>query len=337
MPFVLRDVQILRGAQAGDDFTRRKPKLGDEARAADGRGADWEDLVRKARLVGSVVTPLEPFGVRIGGVDLSRSLGEADQAAFRELLFEHGVLVFEGQSLEDADQRRLMSYIGRVSGGLNGFTVLDPEGNLGRTNICFHSDYAFTEKPITALSLFGIDVEDGETCTRFADGAAGYERLPQALKARLAGRQALAVLPRDQGLVQIDQPIPEDMPSIVRDAVIDHPVTGRKIVYIHEMQCGAIVGLDPAEGRALAHEVYEHIYAEPNVYTHRWKKGDLVVWDNVGVHHARPPLDGVRKRSLRRIAVAEKELVELCPEYAGRNGPLQMLGAGKVVDRSAAA
>lgn len=277
------------------------------------------------------IEPLEPFGARIVGLDLRAPLSPESQQAFRDLLFEHGVLVFEGQNLAEADQRRLMGHIGRVAGGLNGFTMLDPEGNLGRTNICFHSDYAFTAKPITALSLFAVEVEDGQTCTRFASGTRGYEAMPVRLKAALEGRKALSVLPKDQGLVQIDEPIPADMPSIVREAIIDHPVTGQKVVYIHEMQCGEIVGLPAEESRALAHAVYDAIYRPTNVYTHAWKKGDLVVWDNVGVHHARPALDdAVARRSLRRIAVAEKDLAELCPEYAGPNGPLVKLSQGQV-------
>jgi taurine dioxygenase len=283
------------------------------------------------------VSPLEPFGVRIEGVDLRSALSAEQQAGFRDLLFEHGVLVFEGQSLEDADQRRLMGYLGRVAGGLNGFTMLDPEGNLGRTNICFHSDYAFTSKPITALSLFAADVEDGQTCTRFACGARGYDLLPQSLRARLDAAVAHSVLPIDQGLVQIDQPVPADMPSIVREAVIAHPQTGRKIVYVHEMQCAGIVGLTPGQASELLHEVYDHLYQPANVYTHSWNKGDLVVWDNVGVHHARPPLEGVAKRSLRRIATAEKDLVDLCPEYAQEGGPLMMLSRGQVVEHKAGA
>jgi taurine dioxygenase len=283
------------------------------------------------------IQDLQPFGVRVSGVDLAKPLSAADQQVFRDLVFEHGVVVFENQDLSDPDQRRLMSYIGRVAGGLNGFTVLEPEGNLGRTNICFHSDYAFTDTPITALSLYGLDVEPGQSCTRFASADRAYERLPAELRQALAGRKALSVLPKDQGLVQVDQPIPADMPSIVREAILTHPVTGKTIVYVHEMQCARIEGMPEAESRDLLHALYGSIYQDANVYTHSWKAGDLVVWDNVGVHHARPSLEGVARRSLRRIAVAEKDLAELCPEYAGKNGPLEMLSRGKVVDTAAAA
>jgi taurine dioxygenase len=288
-----------------------------------------------AKLGGASFEPLQPFGVRVSGVDLSETLSPGDQQAFRDLVFQHGVVVFEGQTLSDADQRRLMGHIGRVSTGLNGFTVLDPEGNLGRTNICFHSDYAFTDTPITALSLYALDVQPGETCTRFASGGAGYARLSAELRATLDGVKVLSVLPKDQGLVQADQPIPEDMPSIVRDAIVAHPVTGQKIVYVHEMQCAHVEGLPANESRALLQATYDAIYDEANIYTHAWKNGDLVVWDNLAMHHARPALDGVAKRSLRRIAVAEKELVELCPEYARANGPLEMLSRGQVVEPTA--
>jgi taurine dioxygenase len=288
-----------------------------------------------AKLGGASVEPLQPFGVRVSGVDLSWPLDPNDEQAFREFVFEHGVVAFEGQDLSDADQRRLMSYIGRVSTGLNGFTLLDPDGNLGRTAICFHSDYAFTTIPVTALSLYALDVEPGQTCTRFASGVAGYARLPAELRAALDGVKVLSVLPKDQGQVQADRPIPQDMPSIVRDAIVVHPVTGQKIVYVHEMQCAHVEGLPPAKSRALLQATYDAIYAEANVYTHVWKNGDLVVWDNLAMHHARPALDGVARRSLRRIAVAEKELVELCPEYARANGPLEMLSRGQVVEKAA--
>jgi taurine dioxygenase len=318
-------VQKRRAAVATND----KPSQGDHRRSR-----SREDGMSQIDH-GFRVSHLQPFGVRIEGVDLRRPLSAEQQARFRDLLFEHGVLVFERQALEDADQRRLMGYLGRVAGGLNGFTMLDPEGNLGRTNICFHSDYAFTSTPITALSLFAADVNDGQTCTRFACGARGYDLLPADLRAALEGAEALSVLPIDQGLVQVDQPVPANMPSIVREAIIDHPVNGRRTVYVHEMQCAGVVGMADAESRTLLHAVYDHLYQPANVYTHRWNRGDLVVWDNVGVHHARPPLEGVTRRSLRRIATAEKDLVELCPEYAGANGPLAMLSRGQVVEPAA--
>jgi taurine dioxygenase len=277
--------------------------------------------------------PMEPFGAKVD-YDMSRPLGPEDRKAFADLLYRHGVLVFENQDLTDPEQRRIMGYLGRVSAGYNGFSMLDPEGELGRTRITYHSDYAFTHTPITALSLFAVGVTEGRTCTNFAHGGRAYDLLPPDLKARLEGKQALACLPKDQGLVQLYEPFPEGMPSIVRDVIIDHPVTGEKIVYIHELQCCGVEGLPEAESRALVEETFAHIYQPANIYSHAWKNGDLVVWDNVALQHGRPELDEtVVKRSLRRIATAEKELLELCPDFARDDAVVAQLSRGKIVEK----
>jgi taurine dioxygenase len=274
---------------------------------------------------------MAPFGIRVD-FDLRQPLGPEEETALPELLFRYGVLVFENQDLSDARQREVMATIGRVSGGYNGFSMLDPDGELGRTKITFHSDYAFTEKPMTALSLFAVDVSAGETCTNFASGVRAYERMPQALKEKIAGRRSRAVLPKDQGLISLYEPFPEGMPSIVRDIVVDHPVTGEKIVYIHELQCTGVEGLSKEDGQALAEEVFAEIYRPENVYSHAWKNGDLVIWDNMSMQHGRPALgDNVKKRSLRRIGVSEKELLELCPEFARDDAVVAQLSRGKIV------
>jgi taurine dioxygenase len=275
---------------------------------------------------------IEPFGVKVD-YDLRRPLSAEDRKAFADLLYANGVLVFEGQDLSDAQQRQVMGYLGRVSGGYNGFSMLDPEGELGRTGIAYHSDYGFTSQPITALSLFAADVSEGESCTNFANGVRGYARLPQDLKDRLVGKQARAVLPKDQALIQLDQPFPEGMPSIVRDVVIDHPVSGEKTVYVAELQTCWIENMPEAQGKALVREVYGHIYQPDNIYSHVWKNGDLVIWDNVGMQHGRPALGDIAKRSLRRIATAEKELLELCPDFARDDAVVAQLSRGKVVEK----
>ena len=265
---------------------------------------------------------MEPFGVKVGGLDLNQPLTAEEEKAIPDLLFKHGVVVFEGQDLSDARQREIMAVIGRVSAGYNGFSMLDPDGELGRTKIAYHSDYAFTSKPMTALSLFGVAVTEGETCTNFANGIRALERMPQALRDKIADKQSRAVLPKDQGLIQLYEPFPEGMPSIVRDIVVDHPMTGEKIVYIHELQCTGIEGMEKAEAQALVEEVFAEIYRPDNIYSHMWKNGDLVIWDNMSMQHARPPLgDNVKKRSLRRIGVAEKELSGTRPRLRqGRRG-----------------
>lgn len=66
-----------------------------------------------------------------------------------------------------------------------------------------------------------------------------------------------------------------------------------------------------AESEALIAELFEHLYADDNVYEHRWHNGGLVIWDNL----ARPDLSGCVPRVLQRIVVAEKTFFELCAQF----------------------
>jgi taurine dioxygenase len=73
-------------------------------------------------------------------------------------------------------------------------------------------------------------------------------------------------------------------------------------------------GMSPAESEALYGHVLAHLLSEPHVYGHQWRQGDLVVWDNLAVAHARQSLSDAGGRTLRRVTVNEYAIVEL---YAG--------------------
>ena len=69
------------------------------------------------------------------------------------------------------------------------------------------------------------------------------------------------------------------------------------------MQTDSIVGLDEPSSEALLAELWSELYAPTNVYTHHWRVGDLVVWDNIAVQHARDDVVGGSGRTLRRVPV----------------------------------
>ena len=60
-----------------------------------------------------------------------------------------------------------------------------------------------------------------------------------------------------------------------------------------------MIGLSPDESKGLLDELYAHAHREPFIYEHKWKTGDIVIWDNVGLQHMRPPIVPSKRRTLR--------------------------------------
>jgi taurine dioxygenase len=75
------------------------------------------------------------------------------------------------------------------------------------------------------------------------------------------------------------------------------------VLFVGQMQTDAIVGLDEPASETLLAELWSELYAPRNVYTHQWRVGDLVVWDNLAVQHARDDVAVGSGRTLRRVPV----------------------------------
>ena len=260
------------------------------------------------------VAPLTPFGATID-YDLSRPLDAEAQRALREVFAEHKLLVFRGQVLDEDAQVRALGTLGRVLGSKGEYRQISSDGNLGSGPLAYHSDLAFTEEPFKILSLHALAVNDGQSWTRFASGIRVLEHLSPDLQAAIAGRDALTVISIVQSHRAVDFDPPEFLPQQRRPLVIPHPSTGEPILYISEMQTARIEGLAREDSDALLEQLFAALYAPSNVYEHRWNQGDLVIWDNIALQHARCDLTGMSPRVLQRVAVADKSFFDLCPQF----------------------
>lgn len=260
--------------------------------------------------------------------DLAQTLDQARQQALRELLYEHGLLVFRNQSLGDTDQTRILGHFGNVLVEEGGHREISADGNLGGGALLYHSDLAFTHEPFRLLSLYGIDIGRGCAATLFASNVRVLGRLPPDLMQRLDGVLATAVIPPSQGerLVSFDSP--DLVPQTTRPVIISHPVTGQALLFIFEQQTARLEGLPKLESDALLADLFAHLYAPDNVYRHEWRPGDLVIWDNMAVQHARTAQAPGVRRKLRRVAVADKTFFQLCPQFAPDDARIAAWGAG---------
>lgn len=259
------------------------------------------------------VRRLEPFGVELAG-DLTRPLGAGAAAALRDLFYGETLLLFRGQSLSMDQQAALVGHLGPVL-PTSGRSYLSPEDKvLGTVKLDFHSDLCATPMPLDVISLLALDVEEGTTRTDFASGRRAYARLPDALKARIEPLEVTFMQTLADKARLSHQP-PPDALTLVRPLVMRHRITGQPILYANESSAARVEGLAKAESEALLQDLFAHLYGPANELRHAWRRGDLVLWDNLALQHARPALDPTRPRRLQRVASGRKTLREQVPNY----------------------
>lgn len=250
------------------------------------------------------------LGAEIMGADLTRPLDDATFAQIRDAFYTHEVLYFRGQALTDEDHIRFSARFGelRKLKLTNVLHVQHPEimviSNIKQdgeyigsydAGIFWHTDGAYLQNPhaISALRALQVPQVDGRVLgdTQFASVSAAYAALPEAMKKRLEGLQALqSILHRLTQTVQSG--IKKDYgaavkadPEAVHPLVRVHPVNGRKCLYVTEGYTAKILGLPEDESRDLIKELTAHCIKPEFIYRHNWRQHDLVMWDDCSTQH----------------------------------------------------
>ena len=269
------------------------------------------------------------FGVELVGVDVRK----VDDAMFAEIVAafeEHSVLLFRGQQIGDEEQIaftrrfgplettiRTINSVAKVAPEISYLANVDAEDQLipkgdkrnlfNAGNQMWHSDSSFKRVPAHASLLAAREVppEGGET--EFASMRVGYERLPEATKQFLEGKVAIHSFVYSRRLVS-DGLMPPDhaaqVPPVPQALVRANPRNGRKAFFVGSHAC-EIVGMPTDEARALLRRLLD-LATEPDmVYTHRWRPGDMVMWDNrCLLHRGRPWDETAYRRVMHRTTVA---------------------------------
>ncbi|SHH57433.1 taurine dioxygenase [Jatrophihabitans endophyticus] len=246
-------------------------------------------------------TLLDPLGVEVTGVQVG-AVDDDTVARWRGLLAEHGVLVLRDQLVDDAGFLAFLRRFGEPvftvgETAVPGFPDLNVVSNVGRASAprsSFHVDTSYVSRPpsLTALRAVTVPAEGGETL--FSDQYRAYETLSPALRDHLSGRTVRhAVTGVDPG----DEQEHEAHHPLFRH----HDVSGRTSLYLSTPErCTTISGLPDDAARALVHHLYEHSTIAANVLRHRWRPGDVVVWDNGCVLHKADHSGVVGDRVLHR-------------------------------------
>lgn len=278
------------------------------------------------------INPLHPlFAAELIGADTAHPTDEL-VATVERLMSEHAVLCIRGQSHIDDEQHLAFARAfgplelpgstphrgGRVAFGLYDVSNLDADGEImdadsprakiAKGNELFHADSSFNDLPSKWSMLRGVIVtpEGGETET--IDMRAVYDALPQATRDRLEGLEAKHDYFHSRRKAGADLD-PEGHPLAPYMRAV-HPVvrtsaSGRKTLFVgaHTQR---ILGLDAAESAALIEELIAFATQPRFVYAHKWRTGDVLIWDNRCTLHRGTEYDYRRhKRDMRRATINE--------------------------------
>ena len=281
------------------------------------------------------VVPVTPgFAAEIGDVDLAH-LSPEDVEAVKQAFWTYAVLVFPDQRLDVEQHLAFAQHFGphetsiavyrpgadkalRVRKEIADVSNLDAAGTLwardSRTrmfqmaNRIWHTDSSFKRLPALASFLYARSIPPVGGRTEFADLRAAYDALPEASRARLAGRVAEHCIAHSRARMGFTQFTDEEraaMPPVPQLIVRRLPQTGRKTLYLAS-HAGRIVGMPEAEGRALLDELMAHATQRQFVYSHRWRAQDLVMWDDRCTMHRATGYDDLRwPRDVQRATVAD--------------------------------
>ncbi|MCC7274724.1 MAG: TauD/TfdA family dioxygenase [Alphaproteobacteria bacterium] len=282
--------------------------------------------------------PVSPaLGVEILDLDLSRPIAAATAAELLELYRRHHLLLLRDQRIDEDDQLRFAELFGPISRRSPAMQKAKaayvsnsrPDGILGQGELFFHSDNTFFVHPLKAIGLYGIEIPPTGGDTLFANCVAVYDALPPALKARLDGLFSYQLFDYDGDYARrsVEEGTPADAPRAVHPLVWTDPDTGRRAVFLSEHTTVRILGLPVAEGEALIAELRGRISDPRFGYRHRWRAGDMLLWDNVVLQHAREPFDTRHRRTLRRTPIGDPEGDRRFPASRTVVGPLAVTEA----------
>jgi taurine dioxygenase len=251
---------------------------------------------------------LRPLGEALGtealGVDLSR-LDDATFGWVERAFAEHPVLVFRDQQLGAADlaafgrrfglprKHSLLKYRHPDHEEVSWLTNVDEAGNIDWYGVKratdWHTDSTYEEVlPLLAM-LHALEIPSSKGGTMFADMRAAYDALPDQTKVRLAGLVGLHGRtdgPAGERLYGEEKGATEKRyTEVARPAVINHPVTGRPILFVNPMHVHGFVGMPREEAWELIEELAAHSVQDRFTYYHSWRVGDLLMWDERATMH----------------------------------------------------
>ena len=263
------------------------------------------------------------LGIAADGIDLNRPLDGAAADALHRALLENLVLCIRGQDLTPTAYLAAMRSFGKPMTQVRiasrhsevpEITILSSEdrdemgdGKRLVVGAHWHSDDSYKAVPCSLTMLYGVEVPETGGDTQFTNMVRAYDDLSPEMKRRIADLRvvhkydsprkgtAIATLRTDEAA---------QLPDVVHPLVRRHPQTRRQALYMNPNRMSHIVGMERAESDRLLDELTRHAIEPKYQYRHKWRRGDIVIWDNrCTMHKANADYPAGAKRLMHRIIV----------------------------------
>jgi len=272
------------------------------------------------------------FAGEVDDIDLRKPLTRDEAAAVHAGMDEFAVLVFHDQPLDDEQQLAFSRSLGELEHAI-GTSLRAPDeyrlpttfadvSNLDKDHKVFarddrrrlfaignrlwHSDSSFKAIPAKYSLLHARAIPSKGGNTEFADMRAAYDALDAETKAEIEDLvcEHSQLFSRQQlGFFDFTDEERARFAPVRQRLVRTHPSTGRRSLYLSS-HAGGILGWPVPEARAFLRDLVEHATQRPFVYAHRWRVGDLVMWDNRRTMHRARPFPVHEPRDMRRTTLA---------------------------------
>ena len=273
------------------------------------------------------LTPLTSHetGAEIDGLDLKAPIARELRKALNAEFARFHVLVFRGQKMEAPDFARAGEIFGELMshhhkdvrvGHPEVYVVKNEKTETGFRiqGGSFHTDHSNHPIPPKATALHPVSLPTYGGDTQFVNMHNAYDDLPEATKRRIAGLKAVHVFeskfsPRK--LRPLDERSSKELPPPgIHPLVRLHPENGRRALYLNPVRIEAIEGMSEKDALDLVAELMAHATQKKYEYRHKWRYGDMVIWDNRSVmHQANGDYDMNETRFLYRIMVKGEPVI----------------------------
>jgi taurine dioxygenase len=245
----------------------------------------------------------DQIGAEITGVDV-KGMTDEEWGRIYQTWLDHNVIVVRDQELAIEDFYDYSLRFGPVEAHPSkstrhpdypkitvlGVGKFDEDGRLDmaiyrRGADCFHTDGAYDADPFKATQLYALAIPSSGGDTHFASMYAAYEAVPQHLKEKLAGKRAAFRYGGRTGRVALLNEEDRNEPPAFHPIFRTHPETGRTGLYFDPGKILYIEGFDEAESDEIIDELETYMLQPQGMYTHKWRVGDIVIWDNRCSYH----------------------------------------------------
>jgi alpha-ketoglutarate-dependent taurine dioxygenase len=254
------------------------------------------------------IKPLsDALGAEITGLDLTRPLDDDTKAKIQDAFLKRHLLCFRSQPLEPAEFARVAGYFGkpqlqllrrRRHGETPEVSILestykrleDKPDDMRLVRLSgWHTDDSYFAVPAKATMLQSIQIPDSGGETKFCNMRKAYLDLPEETRNRLDGLRAVHGYDTKRAparAVKLTKEEEDETPAVDHPLIRTHDDTGEKTIYFNSNRTDQVVGMAREESDALLDMIYGHVTLPKYQYHHKWRVGDILLWDNRCMMHA---------------------------------------------------